>query len=367
MLSFKEIQTLVVSKFGFTLSEMTSAEDLITLNLFKSYINFAQEIVYAENKMTWMKKQTIISLKASYSTGTITATQNSASITGDGTTFTRDMEGQKIVITDTTDGDVVYRLKDFTSPTVFSLDGKYIHTGAAGMTYTIYYDEYLLPTDFSSLIEIKEVDVLTGYKGEGYKLLSDYRRDTIELLTEDTTSGVPAEIQFIGFSEKAYYDTGTVSITKGLKAVVGVDTAFDDDFVGRSIYIGTYSKLYEIASVESGTELTINKGFGGTSVDGGKFQVDPPIIERIRFSSSPSAARRVPYVYYKKAIKLQDDEDFSPIPADDVLVLGGIWLYAKNDNQPWQNVALNDFEDAKNRVRGKRVGSLPVLVKSNEA
>jgi len=49
------------------------------------------------------------------------------------------------------------------------------------------------------------------------------------------------------------------------------------------------------------------------------------------------------------------------------LVLGGIWLYAKNDNQPWQNVALNDFEDAKNRVRAKRTGSLPVLVRSNEA
>ena len=366
MLTFKETITLVVSKFSFTLAEMTSSEDLAILNLIKQYINFAQDHVY-QLKMSWMKSQGVISLKAKYETGTITLTTNSASITGLGTTFTRDMEGQKIIITDPTDGTVVYRLKDFTSTTVFSLDGKYIHTGGAGLTYAIYYDEYLLPTDFSSLIEIKGIDVLVGYKGEGYKLLSDYEAKNVELLSDDTTAGVPNEIQFMGFADKAYYTTGTISITKGLVAVVGDGTAFDDDFVGRSIQLGTYGRLYEVASVTDTTHLTINKGFGGTTISGGKFQVDPPIIEKFRFSSSPSVAKRIPFSYYKKAITLQDDEDFSPIPADDVLVLGAIWLYEKNDDSSNQDRALRDFEDAINRVRAKRIGSLPVLVSPNEA
>ncbi len=355
MLTFKQIQVLVCSKFGFTLSEMTDAEDLATLNLIKSYINFAQDIVY-QNKMSWMKAQGFICLKAKYNTGTITATQNSASITGDGTTFTRDMEGQKIVIEDGADGSVVYRLKDFTSATVFSLDGKYIHTGGIGLTYAIYYDVYLLPINFNSLIEMKDVDVSSDDKEKSYKLL-----------LEDIASGIPAEMQFIGFADKSYYSTGTVSIDKAATEVIGVGTAFDDDFVGRSIQLGTYGKLYEVASVADGTHLAINKGFGGENISGGKFQVDPSLIERIKFSSSPSIAKRIPYAYYKKAITLQDDEDISPIPADDVLVLGGIWLYAKNDNQSYQNIALRDFDDAINRVRSKRVAGSPTLVKANEA
>jgi len=364
MKTFSEIQKLVCSKFGFTLSDMTDTEELATLESIKSYINIAQDIIY-QSKMIWMQKQTVISLKAKYETGTITATQNSASITGSGTTFTRDMEGQKIIITDDTDGTVVYRLKDFTSATVFSLDGKYIHTGGAGLTYAIYYDEYLLPTDFGELVEIKGVDVLTGYKGEGYKLLSSYKESSIELLSENVTASVPSEIQFIGYAEKEYYSTGTISITKAGTGVVGVDTAFDDDFVGRSIQLGTYGKLYEISSVESALNLTINKGFGGETISGGLFKVDPTVIDRVRFCLAPSVAKRVPIVYYRKAVELQDDNDISPI--SDVLVFGGIWLYSKDNDQSHQDRALRDFDDAKGRMRAKRVGGLPILVKSNRA
>ena len=136
MITYYEIQKRVLAKDGYTIGDMTSVEELATLDLIKFYINLALEKVYELN-MPWMKKEGYISLKASYSTGTLTATTGSKTLTGSGTTWLRAMEGQKIIITDGTDGDVVYRLNDYSSATGFTLDTDYISAGGAGLSYAI--------------------------------------------------------------------------------------------------------------------------------------------------------------------------------------------------------------------------------------
>lgn len=331
MVSFYEMQKRVVSKNGFVIGDMTDAEDLLTLSLVKAYLNDAQEIVY-QNRMSWQKKEARITLKASYSTGTLTATNNSATLTGSGTTWTRDMEGQKIIITDGTDGAVVYRIKSFTSATELVLDTKYINVGGVSLAYVVYYDTYALPQDFKSLEIMQDVSPLRSYiNDENY------------LLSSSNTSSVPTECKFLGARTSAYYESGTVSITKSATSVVGVGTAFDATMVGRYILLNTYGKLYEITAVADTTHLTIDKGFGDTTIAGGNFKIDPEGLLRIRFHSAPSAVKLIPYTYWAKPIRLQDDNDISPVPSDMLLVLGGIWKYYANEDNPLQQQAKKDF------------------------
>ena len=322
MITYYEIQKRVLAKDGYTIGDMTSVEELATLDLIKFYINLALEKVYELN-MPWMKKEGYISLKASYSTGTLTATTGSKTLTGSGTTWLRAMEGQKIIITDGTDGDVVYRLNDYSSATGFTLDTDYISAGGAGLSYAIYYDKYTLPKDFKTLFIMQDVD-----------MLKDYYNDDNYLLSTAYTDGKPREMKFLGLSDKAYYDTGTLAITTLLKAVVGTSTAFDDTMVGRYIQIGTYGRLYKITAVASTTELTIDKAYGGDTQTAAVFKIDPSGLQEVRFHSAPSTAQIIPYTYWQKYERLVEDADIAPLSSDSVLVLGGIFYWYQNIDSP---------------------------------
>lgn len=69
-----------------------------------------------------------------YTTGTITATNNSQTITGAGTTFTAGMIGRWLQVTN--DG-YWYRISAFTDTTHVTLETSYEGTTASGQTYTI--------------------------------------------------------------------------------------------------------------------------------------------------------------------------------------------------------------------------------------
>lgn len=74
-----------------------------------------------------------------YTTGTITATNSSATITGSGTTFTSAMIGRYFQVTDTSgtgDGNW-YRITGFTSPTSLTIENKYDGLTVSGKTFTI--------------------------------------------------------------------------------------------------------------------------------------------------------------------------------------------------------------------------------------
>ena len=71
-----------------------------------------------------------------YTTGTLTVTEGSQTITGSGTTFTSKMVGQFLQVTDGTDGNW-YRVSDFVSATVLTLENYYQGTSGATKTYRI--------------------------------------------------------------------------------------------------------------------------------------------------------------------------------------------------------------------------------------
>jgi hypothetical protein len=84
---------------------------------------------------------------ADYVTGTITATNGSATITGSGTTFTAGMVGRYLKVN--SDG-FWYKISGFTSATVITLGKTYQGTTGAGAAYTIG-EMSILPEDYQDL------------------------------------------------------------------------------------------------------------------------------------------------------------------------------------------------------------------------
>lgn len=71
-----------------------------------------------------------------YSTGTLTLTAGSQTVTGASTVFTENMIGRVLKVTDGTD-DVAYRVASFTSSTSITLDNYYEGISGSGITYNI--------------------------------------------------------------------------------------------------------------------------------------------------------------------------------------------------------------------------------------
>lgn len=71
-----------------------------------------------------------------YTTGTLTVTNGSQTVTGTGTVFTSKMIGQFLQVNDGTDGNW-YRVSDFVSATVLTLENYYQGTSGGAKTYRV--------------------------------------------------------------------------------------------------------------------------------------------------------------------------------------------------------------------------------------
>lgn len=71
-----------------------------------------------------------------YTTGTLTVVNGSQTVTGSSTTFTSKLIGQFLQVTDGTDGNW-YRVSDFVSPTVLTLENYYQGTSGSGKAYRV--------------------------------------------------------------------------------------------------------------------------------------------------------------------------------------------------------------------------------------
>lgn len=87
---------------------------------------------------------------AAYSTGTVSITSGSATVTGSGTTFTANMVGRYLKVTTESGDGLWYRIASFTSTTVVTLENVYEGSTVAAVTYKIA-EAYALPEDLQIL------------------------------------------------------------------------------------------------------------------------------------------------------------------------------------------------------------------------
>lgn len=131
----------------------------------KRYINTALvdfHLAGAE-KLPWTERRATITTHPRYTTGTLSATQGSASITGASTTWnTNNGHGQKnmrasgkLVIAGRQE---VYTVVSVGSDTSATITPAYVGDTESGLTYTYFEDEYSLASDFAKPLDQRSFD-----------------------------------------------------------------------------------------------------------------------------------------------------------------------------------------------------------------
>lgn len=115
---------------------------IIELNPIPSSSNYDIELTYEANERDLSKVE--------YTTGTIAVTNNSATVTGSGTTFAADMVGRYLIITSDGAQRLAYRIKQVGSTTSITLENVYHGTTASGLSYKIF-EAFALPEDIHML------------------------------------------------------------------------------------------------------------------------------------------------------------------------------------------------------------------------
>lgn len=142
---YTDLQNRVREETGVTATE----------NQAKRYINIAlhdMHIGQAEN-FPWCERSAVLITQPQYTTGTVTITQGSTTLTGSGTAWNTNnawsvknmRAGGKVTIAGSLD---VYEISAVGSDTSATLSSAFVGADVSGETYTYFEDEYALASDF---------------------------------------------------------------------------------------------------------------------------------------------------------------------------------------------------------------------------
>ncbi len=144
-------------------------------------------------------QETSIFTVAPYSTGTATFTQGSATVTGSGTAWTSAMIGRKTTIGL---GSPWYRITAVASVTSMTVSDVYAETTATASRYTIFQDEYDVPTNGETIV--------------GLWLYNPFRGGYLKQITEQSMN----DVRFVNAAIGLPYDwSSTISQTSNVRRI----------------------------------------------------------------------------------------------------------------------------------------------------
>ena len=285
---------------------------------------------------------------AKYSTGTISVTNNSKTITGTGTSWTKSFKDRVIVFDD--DDTVSYRIASVASTTSATLDNEYAGDTNVLATYNIYKDRYYLKRDVRGVMNMVDreneqpLDIVSVFEGA-----NPYDNPV------DTDNGDGPTKAIILLDKNTYYSTGTIAITNGSAAVTGTTTDWTSEMVGMVFRVDSDSSDYEITAVGSTTSITFDRNYEGTTqASGGTYKISPPGVFVIQLYPMPEAQLLFDYEYRYKLPRLVNNNDVSLVTkfSDMALVFGSIWLMKENEDvdPTGSDRYLKLYEMAKNKM-----------------
>lgn len=254
-----------------------------------------------------------IPLQAPYSTGTVTATQDSKTITGAGTTWTKDMEGSFFAIT----AEEFYEIRTFNSATSLDLTIPYQNTTSTGSAYNIYKRFYPLPLNFSRA-HAKDAKINTP--GGGGSEVICYSDDAS--FADEIVEGKPQWFAVSGNQRNNdYYNTSTVTVaTSGTTSTWTVASGtLPTDIVDREVRIVGESRSYYIKTRSGATQFITYDTYvnpsdlTGTQGSSSSFAITPKDTQLIGFSHVPDQRYIFSMPYIKRLPELLLDSDVSPI------------------------------------------------------
>jgi hypothetical protein len=131
--TFREIVNLV----------LTRADNLLTADV-KTWINERIRQVTDRRNWSWLDAEGVFSLVDDYTTGTVTVTEGSTTVTGDSTVWTSAMVGRLFRVGTNRD---YYLVSAVGGNTDLTLDANYEQSTASGSSYALYAHRYNLASD----------------------------------------------------------------------------------------------------------------------------------------------------------------------------------------------------------------------------
>ena len=272
--------------------------------------------------LPYLMSEGFVTTIAPYTTGTVTATNGSKTITGSGTTFTAAMVSRKIRMGSE---NAYYRIAAYVSATEVTLEVPYQGTTASGKTFSIYKDEYRLPADldvYKVLRQIENSVAMVGMEPSAFDIYSPTPQ----------SQGSP-NFEILAGTKLDTYTTGTLSGTVNLSILTGVGTLWTEvEGLGKGSRITIGTVVYTVKSVDSNTQITIYEKQSVTSAAVTyTIHLDNYIVQ---FYQVPDSAENIYFRYQRIPAPLINDEDIPDLPEKYhyILVTAGlIWAWMTKD------------------------------------
>jgi len=325
-LTFGELQDHVAA----FLKKATSNLDADELTAIKLKINQAYAIIMYMENWEWRKRSWYLTTIPPYSTGTVTVTQGSKTITGSGTTFLSYMALGWIKVSE-----IAYKIQSFDSATQVTIEAPYPDDTEAGKSYSIIFPEYVLNHEISAISDVKT---------EGISL--DVV-DKDQLVHDIAATGNTQRVGFGGLLRDNQFDSSTVTVTNASKTVTLAAGTFPVNIDNTNFRVNEHSKLYTIKTRDSATQLTLRENYQGTGGSGKAYAINPQGNHLLRFAPTPDDYYYCEIEGLIGTTRLIDNTDYTLLPDDFALISGAIWLAAlefKNENPVRIQQARADFE-----------------------
>lgn len=200
---YTDLQNRVRAQTGVTATE----------NQAKRYINIALHDMHIgfEYKFPWAERSARLLTQPEYTTGTVTATKGSTTITGSSTAWNtandfsvNNMRANgKIRIAGST---TPYVISTIASDTSATLTSKFVETTASAVTYVYYEDEYDLASDFLRPVDMQQFSDQMSIELIGrtefrrrYPVNSTTGRPTVATLIDSAPSGNTTPVRRVRF------------------------------------------------------------------------------------------------------------------------------------------------------------------------
>ena len=272
--------------------------------------------------LPYLMSDGVLEMVAPYTTGTVTATQGSKTLTGSGTTFTSAMVGRKIRVGDE---NTYYRIAAFVSTTEITLENNFVDDTEAGLSFSLYKDEYKLPADLDNYKVFQQI--------KNQQSIIDIEPTAFDIFEPSPKSEGNPDFSILHGSKLDTDSTGTVAGTTGGSTITGTNTTWTSlEGLGRGTVITVGTNTFVVKSVDSDTQLTIYQNitsdFSGTT----------PVILLdnfiIQFFQIPSELELIPFKYQRIPYPLVDDQDVPDLPDrwhHILVVAGSIAAWATKD------------------------------------
>lgn len=287
-----------------------------------------------------------ITTVAPYTTGTVTVTNNSKTVTGSGTTFTSAMVGRKFRVDSE---NAYYRIGAYVSATEITLEVVYQGDTDSALTYSIYKDEYRLPADLDVYKLLRQI--------ENNRSIIDLEQTAFDLYEPSPIATGSPRFSVLTGTKLDTYSTGTITGTVNLSVLTGSGTSWlSVDGLGRGSRIVAGSAVYTVKSVDSDTQITIYELLT-TALVGSTYAIllDNYIIQLFYI---PSQIENIYFKYQRIPFPLINDQDVPDLPEKyhHILITAAlIWAWAVKDKQE-SLVQTKLFEQQRDEM-WKRIGN----------